>query len=238
MHPVIVITGASGGLGASTLTAITGTVLSRESSPTLVDGGFSGGGLDATLAVEHRDGLRWEDLAEHEGEVDAPSLRRGLPEGPVPVLAARGCRPEVATVRSVTRGLARVGPVVVDVPSGPRVPRVWLEAADVVVVLVGLRPRWLRDGQALVAGLGEAEERAVLVTRGHRRAARVARRAADHLGLPLLEHLADDPGVVRDEARGRAPRPRGPVREVARALVAALPEEQSPLGESVLGLAS
>lgn len=238
MHPVILITGASGGLGASTLAAVTGTVLARESSPTLIDADFGGGGLDATLAVEHLDGLRWEDLAEHEGEVDAGRLRRGLPAGPLPVLAARGRRPEAATARSVTHGLARVGPVVIDVPSGPRVPRVWLELADVVVVLVGLRPRWLRDGEALAAALGEASGRAMLVTRGPRRAARVADRAGEHLGLPLLEHLADDVGVVRDEAHGRAPRPRGAVRDVARALVGALPTEPESLGEDVLGLAS
>lgn len=238
MHPVIVITGASGGLGASTLAAVTATVLSREHSPTLVDGGFGAGGLDATLAVEHLDGLRWEDLAEHEGEVDATRLRDGLPVGPVPVLAARGRRPEAVTVRAVVRGLARVGPVVIDVPSGPRVSRVWLELADLVVVIVGLRPRWLRDGEALAAALGEAAGRAVLVTRGQRRASRVADRAGEHLGLALVEHLADDPGVVRDEARGRAPRPRGPVREVASALAASLPVERDPLRESVLGLAS
>lgn len=238
MHPVIVITGASGGLGASTLAAVTATLLSREGAPTLVDGGFGAGGLDSTLAVEHLDGLRWEDLAEHEGEVDATRLRRGLPEGPVPVLAARGRRPEAGTVRAVVRGLARVGPVVVDVPSGPRVPRVWLETADVVIIIVGLRPRWLRDGRACVEQLGEARERATLVTRGDRRAAHVAARASDHLGLPLLEHLADDPGVVRDEARGRAPRPRGPVREVARALLASLTEDRGPTHGRVLGLAS
>lgn len=238
MHPVILVTGASGGLGASTLAAVAATVLSRESAPTLVDGAFAGGGLDSTLAVEHLGGLRWEDLAEHEGEVDAASLRRGLPEGPVPVLAARGRRPEAAVVRSVTRGLATVGPVVVDVPSGPRVPRVWLDVADLVVVLVGLRPRWLRDGQALTAGLEEAAERSVLVTRGDRRASRVAVRASEHLRLPLLEHLADDPGVVRDEARGRAPRPRGPVGEVARALAESLPEDRVARGAGVLGLAS
>lgn len=238
MHPVILVTGASGGLGASTLAAVTATVLSRDAPSTLVDGVFSGGGLDATLAVEHLDGLRWADLAELEGEVDAASLRRGLPEGPVPVLAARGPRPQVATVRSVIQGLTRVGPVVVDVPSGPRMPRVWLELADVIVVLVGLRPRWLRDGQALAAGLGEASEQVVLVTRGHRRASRVAVRASEHLGLPLLEHLADDPGVVRDEARGRAPRPRGPVGEVARALAESIPEERAERAAGVLGLAS
>ena len=238
MDPVIVITGASGGLGASTLAAVTATALARESSPTLVDGGFGAGGLDATLAVEHLDGLRWEDLADHEGAVDPTRLREGLPMGPVPVLAARGRRPEAATVRAVVHGLARVGPVVIDVPSGPRVSRVWLELADLVVVLVGLRPRWLRDGEALAATLGEHAERSVLVTRGPRRASRVALRAGDHLGLPLLEHLADDAGVVRDEARGRSPRPRGPVREVAVALVDSLPESGPRLREGVLGLAS
>lgn len=238
MHPVTLIVGASGGLGASTLTAVTGTLLSRECSPTLVDAGFGGGGLDATLAVEHLDGLRWEDLAEHEGEVDARRLRCGLPEGPVPVLAARGWRPQAATVRSVTRGLARVGPVVIDVPSGPRVAPMWLELADVVVVIVGLRPRWLRDGEALAAALGEASERALLVTRGPRRASRTADRAGEHLGLPLLEHLADEPGVIRDEAHGRSPRARGAVRDVARALVESLPLERASLDEGVLGLAS
>lgn len=238
MQPVILVTGASGGLGTSTLAAVTATVLSRDAPATLVDGAFGGGGLDSTLAVEHLDGLRWEDLTEHEGEVDAASLRRGLPVGPVPVLAARGHPPEDAVVRSVTHGLSRMGPVVVDVPSGTRLPRVWLDLADLVVVLVGLRPRWLRDGQALVRGLGEASERAVLVTRGHRRAHRVAASASDHLGLPLLEHLADDLGVVRDEARGRAPRPRGPVGEVARALAETLPEERAARRQDVLGLAS
>lgn len=238
MHPVILVTAASGGLGASTLAAVTATVLSRDSSPTLVDGAFAGGGLDSTLAVEHLDGLRWEDLAEHEGEVDARSLRRGLPQGTVPVLAARGPRPEASVVRSVVHGLAEVGPVVVDMPPGSPAGRVWLELADVVVVLVGLRPRWLRDGRALASRLGQASERSVLVTRGHRRASRVAIRASEHLGLPLLEHLADDPGVVRDESRGRAPRPRGPVGEVARALAESLPEDRVPRGTGVLGLAS
>lgn len=238
MHPVIVVTGASGGLGASTFVAVTGTVLARESSPVLLDAAFGAGGLDATVAVEHLEGLRWGDLADHEGQVDAAGLRRALPEGPVPVLAARGPRPGAGTLREVVLGLARLGPVVVDVPSGPHVPRVWQELADIVVVLVGLRPRWLRDGEALAGDLAGVEGQVLLVTRGPRRAGRVAARAGEHLGLPLLEHLADDPGVVRDEAHGRAPRPRGAVGEVARALVEALPGADGPWVESVLGLAS
>ena len=237
MHPIVIVTGASGGLGVSTLAAVTATVLARDGSPVLVDAAFGAGGLDATVAVEHEDGLRWADLAEHEGEVDVGRLRRALPQGPVPVLAARGGRPSPRAVSDVVRGLAAGGPVVVDLPCSGRLPRVWSEMADVAVVLVGLRPRWLRDGEAL-AGQGSLPEQTLLVTRGPRRAGRVAERAADHLGLTLLDHLCDDPGVVRDEAHGRAPRPKGPVGEVARALAAALPEARQPLSEQVLGLAS
>ena len=178
-----------------------------------------------------------QDPAVDDGRVDAARLREALPRGPVPVLAARGQRPSAEVVRDVVTGLAAIGPVVVDLPCSGRLPRVWSEMADVAVVLVGLRPRWLRDGEAL-AGQGSLPEQTLLVTRGPRRAGRVAERAADHLGLTLLDHLCDDPGVVRDEAHGRAPRPKGPVGEVARALAAALPEARQPLSEQVLGLAS
>ena len=58
MHPVVVITAASGGLGVSTFAATAATVLAREASPTLVDGAFGGGGVDATVAAEHLEGLR------------------------------------------------------------------------------------------------------------------------------------------------------------------------------------
>lgn len=240
MHPVILITGASGGLGASTLTAATGCVLGPDRVPTLVDLDFAGGGLDTTLAIEHLDGLRWSDLAEHEGHVDAQGLRQRLPAGPTPVLAARGAGPTASTTAAVVEALAGVGPVVVDVPAGP-LPDELTRFADVVIALVGLRPRWLRDGERWAADLGELSERTFVVTRGPRRAERVSARAADHLGLPLLEHLADDPGALRDEARGRAPRPRGPVGEVARALAETLPvpgadPAAAPVG--VLGLVS
>lgn len=238
---MILVTGASGGLGASTLTAVTGTALARGRAPTLVDADFSGGGLDATVAIEHLDGLRWGDLAEHEGHVDAEGLRRRLPTGSVPVLAARGQAPTVSTTTAVVEALAHIGPVVLDVPAGP-LPGELAACADIIIVLVGLRPRWLRDGEQWVVGLGELSERALVVTRGPRRAERVSAQAADHLGLPLLEHLADDPGVPRDEARGRAPRPRGSVGEVARALVEVLPAAGGVVSgthhERALGLVS
>lgn len=242
MHPVILVTGASGGLGTSTLTAVTGTVLGRSGAPTLVDVDFEGGGLDATLAVEHLEGLRWGDLADHEGPVDAEGLRRRLPTGPVPALVARGARPSGPTIAAVVAALAGIGPVVLDVPCRSALPGELGRLVDVVVGLVGLRPRWLRDGERWAAGLGDQFDRILLVTRGPRRAERVAAQAAEHLGLPLLEHCADDPGVLRDEARGRAPRPRGAVGEAARALVESLPVsgagDPGVGADGVLGLVS
>lgn len=239
MHPVVVVTGASGGLGVSTLAAVTATVLARDGSPVLIDAAFGSGGVDATVAAEHVEGLRWGDLAEHDGAVDAARLRQALPQGPVPVLAARGQRPSPVAVREVVAGFAALGPVVVDLPCSGRVPRVWSELADVVVVIVGVRPRWLRDGEAFARSVGPPPPSStLLVTRGPRRAEQVSERTADHLGLSLLAHLADDSGVVRDEAQGRSPRPKGPVGEVARAIAEALPSVSESLADHVLGLAS
>ena len=128
--------------------------------------------------------------------------------------------------------------MVLDVPAGAGPARAWVELADVVVVLVGIRPRWLRDGESAAAAIGDGSERTLLVTRGPRRAEAVAPRAADHLRLPLLGHLADDPGVLRDEARGRAPRPKGAVGEVARALVGVLPDGSGPVAASTTSATS
>ena len=222
MHPVILIAGASGGLGASTLAVATATVLSGGAPGVLVDAGFGSGGLDVTLAAEHAEGLRWGDLAEHEGEADGSALRAALPMGPVPVLAARGPRPGARTISDVVRALAREGPVVADLPAGRVAEPPWLGLADSVVLLVGLRPRWLRDAQTLGSALGGARGRTLLVTRGPRRSEGVGARVGEHLALPHVAHLADDPAVVRDEAGGRAPRVRGSVGQTARQLARAL----------------
>ena len=238
MHPVILIAGASGGLGASTLAVVTATVLSGTTPGVLVDAGFGSGGLDVTLAAEHAEGLRWGDLAEHEGAADGDALRAALPMGPVPVLAARGPRPGARTVSDVVGALAREGPVVVDLPAGRMAEPPWLGLADSVVLLVGLRPRWLRDAQALCSTLGEVRERALLVTRGPRRSGQIGARVGEHLALPHVAHLADDPAVVRDESGGRAPRVRGSVGQTARQLTDALTRRAAVTGGHVTGVPS
>lgn len=219
-HPVIALAGASGGLGVSTLAAAVALAVPRGCA-TLVDAHLDSGGLDVTLGVEHLAGIRWGDLAGHEGTAAGRSLRARLPAARVPVLASAGGGPGEATAREVVAGLAQEAPVVVDLPRELLTAGGWGGGTDLVVLLVGLRARRLRDAETLVERLGDLAERVVLVTRGGRRPGRVPERVADHLGLPLLDHLPDDPGVVRDEARGRPPGRRGPVAEIARAVVEA-----------------
>lgn len=216
-HPVVAVTGASGGLGASTLAgAVAGCA---GAALTLVDGDVRAGGIDVTVGAEHEPGLRWPDLARHEGPVVADQLRDRLPAAPWPVLAARGAGPAEGTVVEVVRGLSTAAPVVLDLPVRSLPERAWAEVPDLVVLLVGLRPRWLRDGETHLDRLGALRQRTALVTRGAVRPRGAPERVAEHLGLPLLEHLPDDPQVVRAEARGGPPGRRGACAEVARVVV-------------------
>lgn len=221
MHPLLLVVPASGGLGASTLAAVT----ARQLGGTLVDGDVEGPGADATLVLETEPGLRWPDLAGLEGEVDHRRLLPRLPGQQPHVLAGAGpCTLEAHAVRSAVRALRQAGPVVVDLPA-PVVRRYpWLDWCDHVALLVGLRPRQVRDGEIVLAMLRAGGAEPSVVTRGARRSEGVGREVADHLGARWLEHLEDHPGVPRDEGAGRPPRVRGPVGRVAKELVALLPD--------------
>ena len=91
---VVGVLGASGGLGASTLTvalALTAAQGGLAPSPqaVAVDGVLSRGGLDVTACVEHVAGLRWADLTGARGSVDGQDLLAELPRAcGVPVLSA------------------------------------------------------------------------------------------------------------------------------------------------------
>ena len=89
--PLVLVLGASGGLGASTWAAALARRLSTHLGEcVLVDGDVRGGGLDMTCGTEHVPGLRWPDLARLRGTTSCSRLVAALPRGEVPVLSAGG----------------------------------------------------------------------------------------------------------------------------------------------------
>lgn len=230
---VIVVVGASGGLGASTLALAVGRRLATTGpASVVVDLDLCRGGLEVTAGIEHLPGRRWDDLSQVRGRLPPEALPAGLPqEDGVHVLSARGGASSVVSDEAVEAVLIALaaGPtrLVVDLPLwSPALPAV-LALSPLVVVLTGLRTRALADADAAVAHLVDrAEAPSVpldlrLVTRGRRVPTEVLDDVIAHLGVAHLHHLGDDPHVPRDTERGIFPGiGRDEVRRCADAVVA------------------
>ncbi|MGL5816680.1 MAG: hypothetical protein ACRCYR_03885 [Phycicoccus sp.] len=227
----LVLVGASGGLGTTSLALATGRRLAATGPPAVVvDLDLDGGGLDVAAGVEHLPGRRWRAFAGSRGRVDAGAVLRSLPaEGGCHVLSVEGTSPEQIddeAMRDVLGSLC-TGParVVVDMPRGSRLLREVTNAGACVVVVGGLRTRALADTGALLGRL--FDEAAVgptpgawLVTRGGRPDGDVLADVAEHLGVVHVHHLGDDARVVRDAERGLWPGTgRDAVRHAAEVLV-------------------
>ena len=162
---VVVVIGASGGVGASTLAAL---VAVRSAGPTtLVDLAPASGGLDVTLGIETAAGPRWSDLAPG----SAADLT-GLPRWRgVRVLSADrgGTGPDVDTLAATWHGLLTAGGrIVVDLGAGLAGAAVVLPTASDVVLVVGQDVRGVAGAIAARAVLGPGPLRVAL--REHRRA--------------------------------------------------------------------
>lgn len=229
---VLGITGASGGLGVSTLVCALGAATARAGlSGCVVDGEVFTGGLQVTAGVEHEPGYRWRDLGEVDGAVDGGRILARLPAaGGCAVLSAgrHTAAPEglveavlpADAFRSVVSALDAVCDlVVVDWGRGDPVPGV--AAAD--VVLAGLSPRGLADVVAFVARAGGTAYDGV-ITRSRRADASLAEALGARIRLPLLGQLADDRSVARCVVQGELPgqRARGPLSRLATTLVNAV----------------
>lgn len=167
----VVVVGARGGVGASTLAA----ALARAAAGTglstaLVDLEAAGAGLDLLLGLEHEPGPRWADLEPERAGFPAEALSRALP----PWCGVR-------VLSGDLRGGAAGGTVLDDAVRA-------LRSAHDVVVLDAPRARWPSD-----AGLGLGDVAAdvhVLVAAGDVRSAAAlagmrARRPAADLRLAV-----------------------------------------------------
>jgi len=220
----VVVVGAAGGVGASTLAALLAARWSADGRPvTLVDLDPGAGGIEVLLGIEAADGARWPDLAGMRGPVAATELRGVLPRwGAVEVLGAdrRGGPLDPAAVSAVWDGLVRGGgTVVADLPAralgreglaallggpggagpagGP-----WPIGAATTLVVTGQDVLGVGSAAVTCAALPVAPR---LVLR-RRPGARVAPdQVAGTLGLPLLGLLPTDRRLAGAVDRGLGP---------------------------------
>ncbi|KAB7746529.1 hypothetical protein GA707_03305 [Nostocoides sp. F2B08] len=211
MGVTIGVTGASGGLGASTLVATLAMRAHAVLQSCRVRVGVDldpRGGLETTMCLEHLGGMRWPDIedAAWSPPVPAGPVRvASLPGADdVHVLSGAGTRPpEWRLVDDVLETVGAAADVVV-VDCGPRPPVHLLARVDLIVVLARTTARGAADLAALLDSAPLGRTTPVLVTRAPGRDRHGAALGAE-LRLPFLAHLPDDSAVLRHEREGVPP---------------------------------
>lgn len=195
---LVVVTGAVGGAGSSTLAAALAHHASEVGSPAvLVDLDPTGGGIDLMLGAEGATGVRWDELAGITGRVDERVLLDALPRADgLPLLswpADSDLEPGSAAVGQVLDALCRrTGVVVVD---GGRAidPRVSVAMARCrqLVVVVPLRVRAAAAARRLVRRV-PPHLSPVVVARDPAPGGLTSEDLATALAMPVAAVLPDD----------------------------------------------
>ncbi|MFC6317353.1 septum site-determining protein Ssd [Corynebacterium gerontici] len=160
-HTAIMVCGAAGGAGSTTLAA----GLAHEiAGAVLIDADPYSGGCDLALGIEDQPGLRWNDLGGDVAGVSGEELARALPHSlnGVPVLtAARGgerCL-HAEKLQAATRALLGSMDVVIDARLGSELAHAALEVVDVAVVVI---PAEVRAAAAAAELQRQLQQRHVL----------------------------------------------------------------------------
>ncbi len=197
---VVAVTGASGGLGASSLAVGLGArAAAAGRRAVVVELADCGGGLDLLMGIESSRGLRWDALHRADGHLG--DLRDELPAvGALSVLALSRDEPEgpgPQAVAAVMSSLARSFEVVV-VDCRPSALQS-IDAAD-QLVLVGADVRGVAAARMRIEHQSLAGSR--LVVRRHRDSPLVAEDVGRALGMPVAGELREDRRVPQLAAAG------------------------------------
>ncbi|MCL2849408.1 MAG: pilus assembly protein FlpE [Micrococcales bacterium] len=200
---LLLVVGARGGAGATTLAALLAAALASRTATALVD--LAGGpGLDVALGIETLPGPRWPDLA-GAGDVPGDQVLAALPRwGQVAVVSADRARPSLPPPRDVLDRLREAaGVVVLDVPTcdvlAGRAP---VDRADLVVVVAGRDVASVAGAVALRTALGPLAARAAVVASDARRGPLGLAELEQATRLPLLGRVPYDRTVAQSAERG------------------------------------
>ncbi|MEO8106430.1 MAG: septum site-determining protein Ssd [Actinomycetes bacterium] len=223
---VIVVAGAVGGAGCSTLaSALARSAIDDGVGSVLVDLDPLGAGLDLLVAAETATGVRWDELAGISGRVDERVLLEALPDADgLPLLSWAGesdLEPSTEAVGHVMDALGRrPGVVVVD---GGRLadPRaaVALMRCTLLVVVVPLRVRAVAAARRLVRRL-PAQVTPAVVVREPAPGGLSGDDVSAALGLPICTVLTNDRRRGVNEEVGAGPPDTSAWRSVCSAVLA------------------
>jgi secretion/DNA translocation related CpaE-like protein len=224
----LVVVGACGGAGASTLAAALAGTSARRASTLLVDGDPLGGGIDVLLGVERATGARWPEFAAARGRLPTVALTDGVPavDGLAVLSWDRGGpgRLEPDALAAVMEAAARAyRRVVVDLPrwlpGGPSGP---VSGADVTVLLVPATVRATAAASLIISAL-DPSTTPLLVVRDPGRGRLTGREVGSALGLSVTATLHTESAVEAAARRGDPPlrRARGSLGQVCRTVLAA-----------------
>jgi len=225
----LAVIGGRGGAGATTLAAALAVVAATEGIATmLVDADPLGGGIDMVLGREDEIGLRWTDLADADGRLNAESLRLALPRAGRLTMLSCGRGESLALPVEAARAVLEAGVrghdlVVVDLPRHvDPVTELVLATATRTLLVVPAEVRATAAAGRVAAGVGLLTGDLRIVVRGPAPSGLPAELVADALGLPLAGRLAAEPGLSRALDHGRPPPgdPKGPLATLCRTLLA------------------